>query len=412
MKGIFVILDGASDTPCPFLGNKTPLEAANTPNLDEIARKSKIDYCYPVKENVAPQSSNAVVSLLGYDPAFAPRGPLEAAGSGIKLKRGDLALRTNFATLKDLSSLAILDRRAGRTLSTKEAKLLARAINSEVKLPYKFEFYATVQHRGVLVFRGGFSDNITNVDPAYGTGLARSALNSKLKFSHPIDDEEDSKLSSELLNNFVRQSFKVLDSNPINIARAKKGYHRANVLLCRDPGNFPVKFKKLKGKWLALGYMPLEIGIAKAAGMDVYRFWYPKLKSTDVYANLHYGLKQAVKYSLKMIKKYRKKYDYFYIHLKETDIPGHDNKPNEKVKMIEYIDSYFFYYLKKWIQNNKLIITADHTTSCQQKVHTADPVPVLTYPFNPKQKEQRFTEEDAKKGRKIIGRKLLEENFF
>ena len=80
--------------------------------------------------------------------------------------------------------------------------------------------------------------------------------------------------------------------------------------------------------------------------------------------------------------------------------------------MIEYIDSYFFYYLKRMIQNNKLIVTADHTTSCQQKVHTADPVPVLTYPFNPKQKEQRFTEEDAKKGRKIIGRKLLEENFF
>lgn len=413
MKGIFIILDGVSDTPIPFLNNQTPLEAANTPNLDQIARLGKIDYCHTVKENIAPQSSNAVVSLLGYDPMFAPRGPLEAMGAGIKLTRGDLALRTNFATLQDLTTLTILDRRAGRTLTTKEAKYLSKAINQDIKLPYKFEFHPTIQHRGVLILRGGFSDNITNIDPAYGAGLAKAQTKPKIKFSHPIDDEDDSKLSSELLNNFVRQSFKILDSHPINISRAKKGLYKANVLLCRDPGNFPIKFKRLKGRWMALGYMPLEIGIAKAAGMETYKFWYPKLKGADVYTNLYIGLKYAVKYSLKMIKKYKNKYDYFYIHLKETDVPGHDNLPKEKIKMIEYIDNYFFYYLKKIINPNiKLIVTADHTTSCQKKVHTADPVPVLTYPNKPRFPNQRFTETDAIKGRKILGRNLLKENFF
>ncbi len=426
MKGIFVILDGVSDTPIPFLNNQTPLEVANTPNLDEIAKKSKLDYCYPIKPGVAPQSHNSVISLFGYDPNFAPRGPLEAMGADIKLTRGDLALRTNFATLDSLESLEILDRRAGRTLTTKEAHALAKVINSQVKLPYPFEFYATSRHRGVLVLRGGFSDNITNIDPAYGASIAKNPSKNKLKFSHPIDDEDDSKLSSELLNRFVRQSFQILDQHPINISRAKKGLYKANCILCRNPGNFPVKFKKPKGKWMALGYMPLEIGIAKALGMDLYRFKHPKLKKTDIYATLYLSLKMSTKYALKMVKKYRKKYDYFYIHIKETDLPGHDNKPQEKIKMIEYIDNYFFYYLKKMLnQRTKLIVTADHTTSCQQKVHTDDPVPVLTYPLcRPRlddirrsrsqqtNKDQRFTEKDSKTGRKIMGRNLLKENFF
>ena len=130
MKGVFVILDGVADLPCSVLGDKTPLEYAKTPNLDEIANKSRIDYCFTVKEGVAPQSSSAIVSLLGYDPNFAPRGQIEAHGIGVKLKNGDLAFRCNFATIEGLDNLNIIDRRAGRTLTTKEAKILAKAINT------------------------------------------------------------------------------------------------------------------------------------------------------------------------------------------------------------------------------------------------------------------------------------------
>ena len=116
-----------------------------------------------------------------------------------------------------------------------------------------------------------------------------------------------------------------------------------------------------------------------------------------------------------MLKKNHKKYDYFYIHFKKTDIPGHDNKPLEKIKMIEHLDSTFFKFLRNFIRNDRLIITADHTTACKLKAHTADPVPVLTYPYKSLKKlpqERRFTEKYAREGRKILGRKLLEENFF
>ena len=412
MKGVFVIMDGAADLPCSVLGEKTPLEAAKTPNLDEIARKSRIDYCFTVKEGVAPESSAAVVSLLGYDPTFSPRGPIEARGLGIKLKNGDLALRCNFATITDLNSLSILDRRAGRTLTTEEAKILAKTLNEKVKLPFKFEFYPSIQHRGVLVIRGGFSDNISNVDPAYGSeGVMPLEGELKLPFSKPFDDEDDSKLSAEIVNSFVRQSFEVLDKHPVNVARAKKGLYSANVVICRDAGSKPTRFKKLPGKWMSLGYMPLEIGVSEAVGMSVYKFRYPRLNGIDVYGNLYDGLDDAIKYAKKMLWWYKNKFDYFYIHFKETDVPGHDNKPLDKVKMIETIDKDFFSYLKKFIGGAKLIITADHTTACRKKVHTADPVPVLIYPQE-KESEKRFIESEGLKGRKLIGKNLLKNNFF
>ena len=418
MKGVFIILDGVADQACQQLGQKTPLEAAKTPNLDKLARKSKLDYCYTVKEGLAPQSHNAVLSLLGYDPNLISRGPLEAQGIGIQLKKGDLSLRTNFATLDSMENKEILDKRAGRTLTTKEAIALSQTINEKIKLPFKFEFRPTIQHRGVLVIRGGFSDNISNVDPYYGRGIAIANAKNKLKFSLPLDDEDDSKFSADLLNKFVKQSFEVLEKHPINIARAKKGLFAANILLCREAGNSPIKLKKLKGNWIALGYMPLEKGIAKATGMEIYSFKYPKLKDLDAYASLYLGLRKAIKNSIKLIKRYKNKYDYFYIHLKETDLPGHDNKPLEKVKMIELIDKKFFPYINKISKNTKIIVTADHTTSCRLKSHTDDPVPVLTFPYAEPKKgkkqnpERRFTEKDSKDGKKIIARKLLEENLF
>ena len=345
MKGVFVIMDGVADQPCNVLNGKTPLEVAKTPNLDEIAKKSKMDYCYTVKEGLAPESSSAVISLMGYNEQI-PRGILEAVGAGVQLKNGDLAIRTNFATVDDLDG-EILDPRAGRTLTTWEAKALAKSINEEVKMPFPFEFYATQQHRGVLVFRGGFSDNISNANPYYGNGVALSKLSYKMTWATPLDDEDDSKLSAELVNGFIRKSHEVLKKHPINLARAKKGLYTANVILCRNAGSETIRLKKLRGKWMALGYMPLEIGIAKMLKMNVYKFRYPKFRGLDVYSNLYDGLRKAIKNAIRMIKRYRKRYDYFYVHFKETDIPGHDNKPMDKVKMIEMIDQRFFYFLKR-----------------------------------------------------------------
>ncbi len=401
MKGVLIILDGAADEPCQILGQITPLQAAKTPNLDSIAKKAEINRCYTVQEGFIPESDKAIVSLLGYDFVLTSRGALEAKGLGIKLKNGDLAFRCNFATIDNLINRNILDRRAGRTLTAKEAKILAEAINNKVHLPFQFKFQPGIQHRGVLVIRGGFSSNITNIEINKG----------RLEYAQAQDEEDDSKLSADLVNNFLRQSFEILNQHPINLIRKKKGLFPANIILCRGAGNEPARFKKLKGKWLALGYTPLEIGIAETAGMNIYRFKYPELKEMDVYNNLYNGLKKAIKHALKMLKKYENKFDYFFIHFKELDVAGHDNKPLDKVKMIEILDERFFSYLKNFIGKSKLIIIPDHMTSCRQKAHTSNAVPVLIYPGK-KEEIKRFTEEQGMKGKQIQSKKLLNEYLF
>lgn len=414
MKGVFVILDGVADDFLPVFQGKTPLEHAKTPYLDQLARLSRIDRCNVIKEGVAPESSSAILSLLGYDPQSVSRGSLEALGAGVRVSRGDLALRTNFATIEDITSRRLLDRRAGRTLSTRDAKTLARAINDHVKLPYPFTFHSTVQHRGVVVFKGGFSDNITNVDPHYEIGSV-SGTGEVVPFSRPLDEDSESKVAADLVNMFVRKSFEVLDVHPLNVSRAKKGLFSANFLLCRDPGREIARLPKLKGSWMGLTYMPLEIGISRASKMDVHSFAYPPLHGIDVYENLYAGLAQGVKEATRALSRHASHYDYFFVHFKETDVPGHDNKPHDKVRMIEFIDQRFFSFLVPFVQKRKarVVVTADHTTSCRLKTHTSAPVPVLFYnPASLQAHTGRFNERYASDGKLFSGRTLLDKTLF
>ena len=414
MKGVLVVLDGVGDRACGNLNGMTPLEAAETPNLDYMAQEGVMGHIYPISENMAPESDTATVALLGNNPFLSTRGVFEAIGAGLKIERGDLALRTNFGTLDNLTSCKVLDRRAGRTLTTKEAQILAKEIN-KIFLPRKFLFKPTVQHRGVLVLRGGFSDNITNTDPAYPI-KGKFQHTYDFSFSKPLDDDENSKYTANMVNELIEQSFLRLSKHPLNQQRVKKGLHPANILLTRDGGIEIPKIRKFK-KWMAVHYLPLEIGISKVAGMDVFSFDYPEMKGYDSYANMYDALNKAVKFAEKNLKKHKKDYEYCYIHFKETDVPGHDNKPLEKKTMIELIDKKFFSFLKKFAEKNKIIlaITADHSTPCELKSHSADAVPLLL--FNSGEEKDgcvAFSEVESKKGKlgKIYGREVLKKIGF
>src|SRR4030043_472563 len=134
MKGVFVIIDGMADLPNKQLGDKTVLEVANMPNADFLATRGELGYMYPVRQGFIPESDEAIVSLFGNELISSTRGQLEARGTDIKLTRGDLALRANFATIDSLEKGNILDRRVGRNLTTDEAETLAEAINNRLKL--------------------------------------------------------------------------------------------------------------------------------------------------------------------------------------------------------------------------------------------------------------------------------------
>lgn len=406
MKGILVIVDGMGDLPCKILGDKTPLEAASMPNLDFLAARGEMGYMYSVRPGFIPESDEAIVSIFGNDVISSTRGQLEARGTGLELVRGDLALRANFATIDSIDKKNIIDRRVGRTLTTSEAEVLAKSIN-KIELPYKFIFKPTAQHRGALVFRGGFSDNFSGNDSTYIQG--RMSEVSKVTPCKPLDEDENSQYSANVVNEFLEKAHEVLKAHPINIERERRGLLPANYLLVRGAGIEPPRLKQYK-TWFSTNYMPLEKGFSKISGMENYSFDYPKLKSLDSYENLWDGLKEACAHSIKCLKKNTNKYSYAYVHIKETDYPGHDNKPVEKKQMLEYIDKTFFKFLRDFApsKNVKVVVTADHATPCKLKAHSADFVPVLFYSMAPP-RAQKFCEKEARLGTlgRIMGNELL-----
>ena len=386
-KLFYVVLDGLGDLPTPEIGGKTPLEFADTPNMDNLAKLGKTGRMYSVAKGIAPESDTAVISILGYDPYayYTGRGPLESYGAGIIVNDGELALRVNFATVEGYN---IIDHRVGRNLSTEEAKELAQAINAEVKLtivPATFEFKSTTGHRGVLVIRskeGKLCGEIENVDPAYyRKGKLSVAKDKAEKFddivqeSKPVEGYEnnpEAQNAAELVNEFVKKSHDVLENHPINKKRAAEGKLKANMILARGAGDCLPKFPPFKERFginfATFVEMPVERGIAKAMNIEIVELPQP---SGDLAADYQLRAKMALDEI--------KNYDGLYIHIKGPDEPAHDGKVKEKIKSIELIDQNFFEPLLTDLDLKQAIITvtADHSTPCIKKSHSDDPVPLL-----------------------------------
>jgi 2,3-bisphosphoglycerate-independent phosphoglycerate mutase len=383
-KILYIVLDGLGDLPIKELNNKTPLEAAFTPNLDRLAQKGKTGLVYPVGKNIAPESDIAVISLLGYDARkyYTGRGPLESFAEGLSVNDGDAAFRVNFATVEQ-DARTIKDRRVGRNLNTDEATALAKEINSKVTLSSAtFEFKNTIGHRGVLVIRGmrsRLSGWITNTDPAYDRegvfGVAREKFENFVAEAMPMPGYEDSPEAREaalLLNEFTQKSHKVLDESLINKKRVSENKLPANVILSRDAGDRLPKFPSIDSlynlKFGSFVQMPVEKGIALLTGMEI----------IDVPASTgHLDVDYPVwaKVALDSIEKY----DGIYVHIKGPDEPAHDGDFQKKKEIIEAIDKFFFTGLlaKLEINNTIIAVTADHSTVCAIKAHSADPVPLL-----------------------------------
>lgn len=382
-KLLYIILDGLGDRPIKELANKTPLEAARTPNIDRLAEVGKQGIVYTVGEKIAPESDIAVISILGYDAHkyYTGRGPLESYAAGLRLEDGDLAYRVNFATCK-VGSNELLDRRVGRNLSTEEATALTKEINENVKLtscPAHFVFKNTVGHRGVLVIYregGGLSADVTNTDPAYERrgvfGVAKEEFENMALECLPLNNTKEAKEAAQLTNEFVVKSRAILEASEINKNRLSKKRLQANIILARDAGDGLPKFPPInelyKLKFGCFVEMPVERGIALLTGMDVIELPPPKGNLENDYAL------RAEKVVSSM-----EDYDGLYIHIKGPDEPSHDGDFAGKMKSIELIDKAFFGNIlpKIDLKETVIAVTSDHSTPCQLKAHSDDPVPLL-----------------------------------
>ncbi len=384
-KILYIVLDGLGDRPTPSLGGVTPLEAAHTPEMDALARRAISGLMHTVAPGIAPESDIAVISILGYDAHkyYTGRGPLESHAVGLRVDPGDLAFRVNFATMGEDGRIA--DRRVGRDLSTAEADALCVEINEKVKLTsapgVSFEFKNTIGHRGVLVIRcgGKLSAEVTNTDPAYGRegllGVALEKFDDVVKKCEPLDGArnlEAAEMSAALANEFTEKSQAVLDKAEINIKRRAEGKLAGNLILSRDAGDRLPKMPPISEtfgvQFGCFQEMPVEKGIAMLTGMDIVPV---PLASGDPEKDYPLLAKLAIEEL--------PKYGGLYIHIKGPDLPAHDGMVEEKKSIIEAIDKYFLKNLVPGLDFDEIVLTltADHSTPCIMKAHSADPVPLL-----------------------------------
>jgi 2,3-bisphosphoglycerate-independent phosphoglycerate mutase len=396
---LYVCLDGLGDDPVPELDQRTPLEAADTPFLDALARQGKTGTVVTVGEGIAPESDIAVFAILGYDPReeHPGRGVVEAIGIGMDFRDGDLAYRVNFATA---DGPQIVDRRVGRDLTSEQSHALAAEVNERLTLPSAtFELRATVEHRGALVMRsteGPLSAEVTNTDPAYRKeghlGVALETFEPVVAHCEPLADSEGAHRAADLTNAFVEGAAKILDASEVNARRRAEGKLPGNLILTRDGGDRRPDLQPIRERfgptWGCFVEMPVERGIAILLGMEPVDA--PRLLAEEDYAAWARLAAEALE-----------GHDALYVHIKGPDVPAHDGRALDKRDVIEVIDRAFFGEVLPRLDTRGTVIavTADHSTSCVRKAHTAEPVPiVVSGGAVPPDGSERFGEGAASEG--------------
>ena len=368
MKYIVLLCDGMADEPIKELGNKTPLEYADTPNMDALAPHSEIGLAKTVPDGMSPGSDVANLSVVGYDPAayYTGRSPLEAANMGIVLGDNDVAMRANLVTLSDEPNFAdktMVDYCAG-DISTAEAKLLIEAVQEKMGTDI-YSFYPGVNYRHCLVWKDGTVDIGTLTPPHDISGKVIGAyLN-----TNP--------LAKELIA-MMEQSNEILKDHPVNQRRIADGKRPATHIWLWGQGSRPqlANFEQKTGlKGTMISAVDLLKGIARCSEMEV-----AEVEGATGYLDTNFeGKAQAAIDALK------KGQDYVYIHVEAPDECGHRGEIENKVKAISIIDQTILGPILKEVEQMDdftLLIMPDHPTPLSIMTHSSAPVPYLLYRSN------------------------------
>lgn len=364
MKAVLVICDGLGDRPIKKLQGKTPLEAVNTPALDKLSKLGANGLIDVISPGIPPGSDTAHMALFGYDPniTYTGRGALEAIGSGLKVEAGDVAFRSNFATVN--SDMIVMDRRAGR-ISSEEGRELAKSLQ-KIKLPDHTDVEVilrhSTEHRGALILRGSnLSPKVSDSDP--------EEENLKVCDVHPTDQSESANNTARILNALTKVSFDILNQHPLNAKRLATRKKSANVLLFRGAGSLP-RIRSLTDTYgiraRSIVTNALVRGVAILAGMNPIDV--PGATGTAS-SDLIAKAREAEKSLLTS--------DLVFIHVKGADNASHDKNLSQKLSVIRKIDRMITHLLSKLnLQETSIAVTADHATPVSYGNHVGDPVPL------------------------------------
>jgi 2,3-bisphosphoglycerate-independent phosphoglycerate mutase len=341
-KLALVVLDGVGDIATEATGWRTPLEAAKTPNLDVLAKRSAMGRMTPVAPGITPGSGPGHLGLFGYDPLEyeVGRGVIEALGLGIDLKAGDVAARANFCSL-DADGI-VTDRRAGR-IETSVCETQCAMLAKKIKKIGDCEVIIKPGkgHRFVVVFRGkGLEGPLTNTDPN------REGL--RIAVSKPVKKTAKSTKAAKLVAEFYKQALPLL-----------KSCRPANGFLLRGIAHQPhiPTFEERYGlKAAAIAVYPMYKGLAQLVGMK-------KVEGP-----------QSVRDEFVAAVDSLKAFDFVFVHIKYTDMYGEDGNFDGKVKAIEEADAALSILMP---EVDVLVVTGDHSTPVPVKGHSWHPQPVM-----------------------------------
>lgn len=339
-KIVMVVSDGIGGLPLQP-GGLTELEAANTPNLDALAKKGVCGMSLPILPGITPGSGPGHLGLFGYDPLVFQigRGVLEAAGIAFPVGPNDVCIRCNFCTI-DENGL-ITDRRAGR-IPTEESSEVVKILKN-VKIPGVEVFVEPVkEHRFVVVFRGeGLGGNVADTDPQR-TGAAPL---------DPVAKDAASEKTAQVAKEFFNQAVELL-----------KGQPKANCLTMRGFATKPnlPSYEELYGlKAAAIAVYPMYKGLASLVGMELV------------------GKPATLQEEVEVLKENWDKYDFFFLHFKYTDSRGEDGDFEAKRKMVEELDKVMPEIAALLGENDCLVVTGDHSTPAKMASHSFHPVPTM-----------------------------------
>jgi len=215
-KILLLVADGLGDRPIRFLNGRTPLEAADKPNLNSILRSSLAGLMDPIEPGIVPGSDTSHLAIFGLNPRvyYKGRGSFEALGAGAELREGDIAFRGNFATIDE--NFVVIDRRAGRRLD--EAEQLVALLNREVQEVdgVRVRFYRGTEHRVSVVLSGEkLSDKVSDTDP--------HEVHKKILRAEAREYTEEAKRTAEIVNKLTDRIISVLSASHINKERIERG---------------------------------------------------------------------------------------------------------------------------------------------------------------------------------------------
>jgi len=358
-KMVIIIGDGMGDWPVAELDGETPIEAATKPNLDRMAAEGENGLMDPIAPGVRAGSDTAHLAILGFDPYkyYTGRGPFEALGIGMEVKRGDICFRVNFATVDD--GLRVTDRRAGRI--TEGTHELAAALNGLQHGDCTFLFKESVAHRAAMIIRGpGLGPFVSDADP--------HAEGEKPHEAHGSDPA--SQKTAECVNWFVRKSYEILKDHPVNKARMAQGLNPANIALPRGAGGAP-DLPPFVESYGFTGAMVVEVGLVKGIGkyLEMEVVDVPEAKgdiTTDEIA-----MAKAVVDALQ-------RNPFVLCNLKSPDVAGHDGNALQKMQTVEKLDRLAGYVLEH-VTDSYIVVTGDHSTPVAAKDHTGEPLPIVLW---------------------------------